>query len=1078
MKSINILWTSLAAMAMLLSGCNDEEEGTGLDESLPCPAELMYDEFVSNSNSITLTWKKGDAGNAGATSYTVQLADENLGAVDQYDGTFSQTIQAGKDMSYSFEGAVAYKLYYARVRANYPGSRFSKWVYINLGSKDKKYAVELGYGLVDSDLPGLDGMTYLSSTSTSTSASFAVDASTAMASSAADYLVLMQSKKSSIANATATVPSTEASVTVSGLTAKNRYFVRGRASYQVNGYTVYSPWFQASEEINGKTCYVFEAGKGAVEELPPIVRFDKATSSALYFSWSSNNFEDVDSDDATPWTLSLYEDEACTDLVISWNLDSNQDDGISKGTQSIWDSKQTRFVFTGLKPSTKYYLKVTDKNSELTSDAAEGETEAFEVVTISSNKAAEGDVVLAEDFSELIWGGDMVWDYPGYSSSNKNTLTSFEKAEGSAPADHYKFVKASNEIGLFNTMAPAVASSRLKTWGAIFEGPATSYVLGRAGYIKLGASNYMAQIATPVLSSLPGTCTVRLSFKAARYESDALTAQVQLVSSSTVGEQNAITPGASSVIAKFSVPEEKGVWKEYSFDIENVTPDSRIAIGTTREDGSVAGKSQHRMYVDDITVKVLSVGGSVISLSAPVIGDLSSTSDKITVNWAAVDNASGYSVEYKKSSASEWTVAGSTAETTYEITGLDPETSYEVRVQATASGDNKSDYSEVKTISTTEKPKALDLKLVHSEANVLVVRWSVSEFGDAASDREDAYQFGVFKDAACTDPVVFYKGGSDEGYSFGTDTKMTGYRSGKAEYDESPAFVFAGLKPSTTYYVKVVDVTKNISGVKSFATTSSKVVDLRTLVIGSAEAGSVILNEDFGDITWGGDLEHNAAGVSSRNRFNYTSFSMPSGEVSYTTSDKTKQDYYLTGAGTEMGLFNTVNNAVQSTRLYSWGWRAVDDNIGSICARPGSIKLGAGSKSGIILTPVLSALRGPATVKVTVTAGCYIDVGATADADALNGEVTLYDGSSVELKSTSITDADKNKFSTQSKYIPVATAPKATSEFTVDAKRGYKDYVITLSGVTPSDVIGIGAPTSSYNRLMIDNIKIEVVKYE
>lgn len=179
-----------------------------------------------------------------------------------------------------------------------------------------------------------------------------------------------------------------------------------------------------------------------------------------------------------------------------------------------------------------------------------------------------------------------------------------------------------------------------------------------------------------------------------------------------------------------------------------------------------------------------------------------------------------------------------------------------------------------------------------------------------------------------------------------------------------------------------------------------------------------------------------------------------------------------------MGLFNTVNNAVQSTRLYSWGWRAVGDNIGSICARPGSIKLGAGSKSGIILTPVLSALRGPATVKVTVTAGCYIDVVATADADALNGEVTLYDGSSVEIKSTSITDADKNKFSTQSKYIPVATAPKATSKFTVDAKRGYKDYVITLSGVTPSDVIGIGAPTSSFNRLMIDNIKIEVVKYE
>jgi hypothetical protein len=86
-------------------------------------------------------------------------------------------------------------------------------------------------------------------------------------------------------------------------------------------------------------------------------------------------------------------------------------------------------LFSGLDQGKKYYFKVTDNNTELTSDAVEGETEAFNVVQISSSKANVGDVILAEDFSELIWGGDYVLDAPGYSSSKRGSLDSFLKAE-------------------------------------------------------------------------------------------------------------------------------------------------------------------------------------------------------------------------------------------------------------------------------------------------------------------------------------------------------------------------------------------------------------------------------------------------------------------------------------------------------------------------------------------------------------------------------------------------------------------------------------------------------------------------
>ena len=149
------------------------------------------------------------------------------------------------------------------------------------------------------------------------------------------------------------------------------------------------------------------------------------------------------------------------------------------------------------------------------------------------------------------------------------------------------------------------------------------------------------------------------------------------------------------------------------------------------------------MYLDEVQIQLISVGGSVISLSAPKISEVSPSSDKITVTWETVEHASGYSVEYKKSSDADWTVAGTTDQLTFAITGLEPSTSYDVRVQATASGDNKSEYSEVKTVSTTEAPKSLAQKGTYVSSTQIGVEWSFTSFADFTADYEDTYTVAI-----------------------------------------------------------------------------------------------------------------------------------------------------------------------------------------------------------------------------------------------------------------------------------------------------------------------------------------------
>lgn len=91
-----------------------------------------------------------------------------------------------------------------------------------------------------------------------------------------------------------------------------------------------------------------------------------------------------------------------------------------------------------------------------------------------------------------------------------------------------------------------------------------------------------------------------------------------------------------------------------------------------------------------------------VNLGAPVITGATAGPKTLEVKWNAVEKATAYKVEYLAPGADEWTVATERVEgTTYTISGLKPETTYQVRVKALGEGGNEAkEYSEPKSFTT------------------------------------------------------------------------------------------------------------------------------------------------------------------------------------------------------------------------------------------------------------------------------------------------------------------------------------------------------------------------------------------
>ena len=351
-----------------------------------------------------------------------------------------------------------------------------------------------------------------------------------------------------------------------------------------------------------------------------------------------------------------------------------------------------------------YHVCVDDKTNDFFSDPLAYATAAAgpQAGATAPGSAKAGDILLAEDFSKVIHGGDIANFAAGYypPSSNRGT---YAAASGDNPSGFSATRCTANEFDLFSgggVAAPYTEGTGLSAWGK------SGNIAGRPGYVKMGAGSAAASLYTPELTALPDAATVKVRFSAQAYSekydgsgADAGKILVKAVRGAVLGAKGAITGTVTEVSAAdpVDISAAKARFREFEATLTNVTPDCRIVIST----------SEKRALLDNVVVTCTAITPAT-KPAAPggVSFDAAAAADRLTLKWNAVPDATSYTVAYWKGSASapesEYaykTGIASTA-TSQELTNLESNTSYWAKVKAVGSLD--SDWSETANATTMD----------------------------------------------------------------------------------------------------------------------------------------------------------------------------------------------------------------------------------------------------------------------------------------------------------------------------------------------------------------------------------------
>ena len=546
-------------------------------------------------------------------------------------------------------------------------------------------------------------------------------------------------------------------------------------------------WFYEPCELTaGRAVVLGGVRKPLAERESFTAELAEASSSTLTFTWAPSGDAAVDA--ATSYTFGLYKDEACTDLLVQFSTDASS---------SVWNKKSPKFIFTGLEQGKTYWFKAlvddyaADDEFIKASNVVAGTTSTFDIVTEASS-ANVGDVLLAEDFSELLWFGDMAGqaaghvNVPGYKDgATLKSNPGQALGEGNTDAK-VTFMLYGQEARLFSNLGAAVKDSRLDSWGQINEG-SSNLVCARPGYVKLGAASYVGFIVTPELGSLAEGkyYDLKVTYKAARYESDPCLGLVKVVTGSN--DENHVVDVQETV---WNTPVEMSTeagWHEYSAVVRSVKKGDRIAVGMDRAgSGTNAGSKQLRTMVDDIKVEVVKINDN------PVLSDPAINYRRIAYSDA---NALGYKVYLDGSLYSETTAAE------VDITGLKNNSEHTARIVAY-------DNTQESSVELSFKTKNVwQIKGRNQGCRMATFQWDPLEADFGAIDingNKRLYQMEIYSDAACQNVVYTcypYNGFASQNTAFANSSWLGKKNNSNLVYDTR--ITFGSLKPATTYWFRV-----------------------------------------------------------------------------------------------------------------------------------------------------------------------------------------------------------------------------------------------------------------------------------
>lgn len=354
----------------------------------------------------------------------------------------------------------------------------------------------------------------------------------------------------------------------------------------------------------------------SLDEAPDVAAsLGNMSSCTLTYTWTEG--VSAADDIAKPWTIALYRDEACTDLVVSHNIEAGS---------SAWSDKQPRFIFCGLDPDTEYWFKATDttEGNEKSSNAISGRTLPFTRVDATTvSNAGIGDLILAEDFSET-YGPDE-WDQAAGFMPTPKTLN---PPTGENP-DGFFQPYSSTGTRFWGDKAEMTEGRRLANgWG--FHG--NSAVYARAGYFRVATTGGRTHIVTPKLSGIPEgkKATISVTVTALLHEK---ASDVEVA----VFVENGLTMNSTTDITSASFCKYTGAslsdghplglenttqkkWYTKTITIDNVESTDHLIIGSLN---NVSGKN--RFNIKDIEVKIIAMEDANRTTKVSILGDSIST---------------------------------------------------------------------------------------------------------------------------------------------------------------------------------------------------------------------------------------------------------------------------------------------------------------------------------------------------------------------------------------------------------------------------------------------------------------------
>ena len=335
-----------------------------------------------------------------------------------------------------------------------------------------------------------------------------------------------------------------------------------------------------------KESYVYGMGEIGMNYSAPDLSAElvATSSSSLVFTWTHGGNAAIDA--AQPYEFALYEDAECTKEVIKHISDSNS-------AATVWADVQPKFVFAGLAQDTQYYFKVSNTESKRSSAVIPAKTDKFTIVHNRTEEAGLGDVILAEDFSECVSGGESGLGAAGAKFGGAFKPAVSENFVGFAKYDADPYTQGLNGL-------TGISDTRLHTWGYYQFTSGKGNVYPHASSVKIGITSYKSAIVTPVLAAIPDGKVAKVLVKTTvsmRHDLSSLKVMAVALRGNLADKKlNEYVTVASAD----DTIDEKGKLFELEFALDGVTNDCRVMIGPHTEVANGKG----RMYINDITVTV------------------------------------------------------------------------------------------------------------------------------------------------------------------------------------------------------------------------------------------------------------------------------------------------------------------------------------------------------------------------------------------------------------------------------------------------------------------------------------------